>query len=108
MLSVSQIDTIPAFMPQFIIRIELHGAKGEDYSKLHSAMGHHGFLRTITGNDGIVYLLPTAEYIRSGPSLTAEKVRGDAVAGASTVPGKFSVLVAETEGPIVWSGLGRA
>ena len=108
MLSVSQIDTIPAFMPQFIIRIELHGAKGEDYSKLQSAMGHHGFLRTITGNDGIVYLLPTAEYIRYGSGLTAEKVRGDAVAGASTVSGKFAVLVAETEGPIVWSGLGRA
>jgi hypothetical protein len=48
-------------MQQFIIRIELHGAKGEDYSKLHSAMGHHGFLRTITGKDGVVYLLPTAE-----------------------------------------------
>ena len=95
-------------MPQFIIRIELHGANGEDYSKLHSAMGHHGFLRTITGNDGKVYLSPTAEYIRSGPGLTAEKVRRDAVAGASTVSGKIAVLVAETEGLILWSGLGRA
>jgi hypothetical protein len=95
-------------MPQFIIRIELHGAKGEDYIKLHSAMGHHGFLRTITGNDGIVYLLPTAEYIRYGLGLTAEKVRGDALAGASRVSGKFAVLVAETNGPIMWSGLERA
>jgi hypothetical protein len=45
-------------MPQFIVRIELPGAKDGEYSKLQSAMGHHGFLRTITGNDGIVYLLP--------------------------------------------------
>jgi hypothetical protein len=96
------------FMPQFIVRIELPGAKGEEYSKLHSAMGHHGFLRTITDNDGIVYSLPMAEYIRYGPDLTAEKVRGDAIAGASAVSGKFAVLVAETNGPIVWSGLGRA
>jgi len=95
-------------MPQFITRIELRSAKGEDYSKLDSAMVHHGFLRTITGNDGIVYLLPTAEYIRFGLGLTAEKVRADAAAGASTVSGKFAVLVAETNGPIVWSGLGKA
>ena len=95
-------------MPQFIVRIELHGAKGEAYTKLDSAMGHHGFLRTITGNDGIVYLLPTAEYIRLGLGLTAEKVRADAAAGASTVSGKFAVLVAETNGPIIWSGLARA
>ena len=52
--------------------------------------------------------MPTAEYIRYGPDLTAEKVRGDAIAGASTMFGKFAVLVAETNGPIVWSGLGRA
>jgi hypothetical protein len=95
-------------MPQFIIRIELPGAKDEAYSKLNSAMGHHGFLRTITGNDGIVYLLPTAVYIRYGLDLTAEKVREDAIAGASTMFEKFAVLVAETNGPIVWSGLGRA
>ena len=95
-------------MPQFIVRIELHGAKGEDYSKLDSAMGHHGFLRTITGTDGIVYLLPTAEYIRFGLGLTADKIRADAAAGASSVSGKFAVLVAETNGPIIWSGLGKA
>ena len=95
-------------MPQFIIRIELHGARDEDYSKLNSAMGHHGFLRTITGNDGIVYLLPTTEYIRYGPDLTAEKVRGEAIVGASTVFEKLAVLVAETNGSIVWSSLGRA
>ena len=98
---------MPGFMPQFIVRIELHGAPDEDYSKLNSAMGHHGFLRTITGNDGIVYLLPTTEYMRYGPDLTAEKVRGEAIAGASTVFEKFAVLVVETNGPIVWSGLGR-
>jgi len=95
-------------MPQFIVRVELHGAKEEDYRKLDSAMGHHGFLRTIIGNDGIVYLLPTTEYIRYGLDLVAERVRADAVAGASTVSMKFAVLVAETDGPIMWSGLERA
>ena len=108
LLSASQIHTIPAFMPQFIIRIQLHDAKGEDYGKLNSAMGHHGFLRTIIGTDGIVYLLPTAEYIRYGLDLTADKVRGDAVAGTSPVSRKFAVVVAETNGPIMWSGLERA
>jgi len=58
--------------------------------------------------DGIVYLLPTAEYIRYGLGLTAERVRADAVAGASTVSRKFTVVVAETNGPIMWSGLERA
>ena len=84
------------------------GANSDEYSKLHSAMGHHGFLRTITGNDGIVYLVPTAEYIRSGPDQTAEKVRAKALAAVSTMFEKFAALVAETNGPIVWSGLGRA
>ena len=95
-------------MAQFIVRVELHGAKGEDFRKLDSAMGHCGFLRTITGTDGIVYLLPTADYIRYGLGLTAEKVRWAAVAAGSTVSGKFAVLVAETNGPIMWCGLETA
>ena len=34
-------------MPDFTIRVELHGATGDDYDKLHSAMQKRGFVRTI-------------------------------------------------------------
>jgi hypothetical protein len=95
-------------MPQFITRIELHGARGEDYFRLHSVMESRGFSRKILGGDGMYYLLPTAEYIRSGSSLTPEKVRGDAQGAASTVSANFAVLVAEATGKIMWLGLGRA
>ena len=50
-------------MPQFIIRVELYEANGEDYLRLHAAMDGRGFKSTIVLEDDSVCMLPTAEYI---------------------------------------------
>ena len=62
-------------MPSFVTRVELHGASAEDYARLHGAMTAANFHRTITGDDGVQYQLPTAEYFSHGPDLTAPQVR---------------------------------
>jgi hypothetical protein len=82
-------------MAQFTTRVELHGVTWQDYEKLHSAMELQGFSRTITANNGISYLLPMAEYNRAGQKLTTEQVLNDAKVAASSVAGKFSILVTE-------------
>ena len=59
-------------MAQFTTRVELHRATGEDYSSLHSAMEYQGFSRTIRSDDGIIYILPTAKYDRTGDNLSIQ------------------------------------
>lgn len=49
-------------MAMFVARVELHGANAETYQRLHEAMQAIGFNRTITGDNGGRYLLPTGEY----------------------------------------------
>jgi hypothetical protein len=91
-------------MPSFTTRVELHRATGEDYERLHLAMEKRGFSRTITSDKGVRYDLPTAEYDRSGSSLTRAEVRDDAKAAASSVTKSYSVLVTESNGR-TWHGL---
>jgi hypothetical protein len=82
-------------MAQFTTRVELNGVTWQDYENLLSAMELKGFSRTITAHDGITYLLPTAEYNRTGQDLTTAQVLNDAKAAASSVAEKFSILVTE-------------
>jgi hypothetical protein len=94
-------------MSRFTTRIELHEVglqkpTTQDYVRLHEAMKRFGFLRTITGGDGTVYLLPPAEYRRTASS-TIEEIRDDAAKAAASVWSKFAVLV--TEGKAAWQGL---
>jgi hypothetical protein len=89
-------------MAQFTIRVELHRATGEDYSSLHSAM--EWFSRTIRSDDGIIYILPTAEYDRTGDNLTRTQVLNDARAAAASVATTFSILVTEASAR-TWIGL---
>jgi hypothetical protein len=91
-------------MAQFTTRVELHRATGEDYARLHSAMEQCGFSRTIQGADGNTYLLPTAEYERSGGDLTSDQIHNDAWRAAASVSQRFSILITEAVG-ITWSGL---
>jgi hypothetical protein len=92
-------------MPQFITRVELHGARREDYTRLHAAMESRGFSREIMAENRTIYILPTAEYNRTGDSLTVQDVYNDAWRGASSVFNKFAVLVVQAAGPIMWNGL---
>ena len=63
-------------MADFTVRIELHGASGEDYEKLHERMKVHGYAREVQGDDGKWYHLPTAEYVTT-KALSSSQVRDE-------------------------------
>jgi ABC-type uncharacterized transport system YnjBCD substrate-binding protein len=90
-------------MSKFTVRIELHDAESDDYESLHEAMEDQGFSRTITGDNGVNYHLPWAEYTREG-KLTIDQVLDDAQSAADTTGMANSVLVTESAGRR-WSGL---
>ena len=92
-------------MPQFMIRVELYGANGEDYLRLHAAMDGRGFQRTIVLEDDSVCMLPTAEYLLLSSSLTTQQVLNEVQSAARTVSNSFGVVAVEVaEAPWV-SGL---
>jgi hypothetical protein len=81
-------------MAGFTTRVELHYANAEDYQKLHEAMKKQGFSRTINGDNGITYHLPTAEYLYYG-EITASSVVDKAKVAAGSVKNSYEVLVTE-------------
>ncbi len=97
--------TIGNQMPQFITRVEMHGADAEHYAKLHAAMRDHGFSRKIISDDGTIYKLPTAEYNRNGENLSIQGVYEEAWRVAKSISETPAVLVIETAGRIIWNGL---
>jgi Endoribonuclease GhoS len=82
-------------MTTFITRVELHGADYNDYQNLHAAMARAGFVRTIVGDDGQTYKLPTAEY-RIESSSTALLVRDAAKTAANTTGRNSWVLTSQS------------
>jgi len=92
----------PLSMSSFTTRVELSDASYSDYQRLHTAMQNTGFSRTITGDNGIVYDLPDAEYDCIG-SYSIEEVRSAASKAASTTGKSHRILV--TQGNRAWVGL---
>lgn len=89
----------------YFVRVELHNANRLDYDVLHNAMAARGFQRTIRGDDGILYQLPTAEYV-IGTTASGEHVRSAAGAAAKATGKSSAVLVARYE-HAWWSGLAQ-
>lgn len=85
-------------MASFTVRIELHGATGEDYNRLHAAMEAAGYQRYVAGvtQDGKSghWALPTAEYDYSS-SASAYAVRDHAKAIADTIKPESWCLVTQ-------------
>jgi hypothetical protein len=84
-------------MPDYTVRIVLHGATAKHYQLLHELMAKAGARRTVCGSQGMLFDLPDGEYVLSN-SLSVGKVM-EAVAGiaASIKPLPIpSVLVTET------------
>ena len=90
-------------MSSFTTRVELHSANYSDYETLHSAMGRQGFSRTIRGDDGVEYHLPTAEY-NLIENITRAQVLEKAKVAASYTGKSSSIIVTESNGR-TWSGL---
>ena len=90
-------------MARYITRVELHGARDEEYDLLHAAMEAEGFERTITASDGTTYHLPAAEYYLQ-TQLERTQVLDAAKRAAGKTKRAFGVIV--TEAPVSsWSGL---
>src|ERR1700729_1527795 len=91
-------------MAKYIVRIELFGRPpGQDYGSLHWAMERRHFSRTIQGDNGILYDLPTATYFIE-TALDRMAVLSAAKQAANAVWKDNSVLVDETTS-LVWDGL---
>ena len=90
-------------MSQFTVRIELHEAQWADYEGLHAAMQCQGFSRQITGDNGLTYQMPWAEY-NAAANLSSLEVLGIAERAADSTGKKNSVLVTESKSR-AWRGL---
>lgn len=82
-------------MPAFITRVELHGADGADYEKLHRDMQRLGFQRQVLSADRTRYDLPSAMFRISGTDLIAATVRDLAREAAKGTGKRFWIFAAE-------------
>jgi hypothetical protein len=89
-------------MARFTVRIELHDATREKYTKLHEQIFLQGFTDFIEIEDG-TYQLPPAEYNFEG-NIGRDDVLKKAKTAASSVVKKYAVLVTESTGR-TWYGL---
>lgn len=80
----------------YFVRMKLHDANRFDYDVLRNAMASRGFQRTSSGDDGILYRLPTAEYV-IGTTASGGHVRFAAGAAAAATGKSYAVLVAQYE-----------
>lgn len=88
---------------KYLVRVELHSASYNDYETLHSAMAAAGFQRTIRGDNGTLYYLPTAEYgIETWQN--GEQVRAAADSAAART-GKLHGVVVVRYDVAWWQGL---
>jgi len=87
----------------YLVRVELHGANYSHYELLHKAMAAKGFSRSIRGNDGKNYALPTAEHVISstGDGAAVRAAADSAAAATGLAHGVLVVNYSEAW----WQGL---
>jgi hypothetical protein len=90
----------------YLIRVELHSATYSDYEKLHSEMAKRAFSRKVSGSDGKVYQLPTAEYYDNGIRTTDQIL--DAARAAADATGKTNGVIVANAKELKWIGLALA
>lgn len=93
-------------MSNYMARIELHLASAEDYERLHIAMQQRGYLRTMPGEDGVVYQLPTGTYYVTESSANSEVALRAAVDAAKETGKEAAILVTDWRSAR-WSGLAK-
>lgn len=90
-----------AEMPDFTVRVEVHGAAWEDYDALRVEMEAEGFASTVQGSGGTPYELPAGEYALSA-NLTRQQVLARARRAAERGGYNCAVLVTESAGRAWW------
>jgi hypothetical protein len=91
-------------MANYIARVELKGAVPEDYERLNLSMQQRGYVRKITGEDGVIYQLPTGTYFVTDTSAVLEVALRAAVEAADETGKKAAVIVTDWNSAR-WSGL---
>ncbi len=94
-------------MSNYLARVELHLAVPEDDERLHLSMKQRGYLREVTGEDGVVYQLPAGTYLVTGSSAKLHVALHAAVEAANETGKKSAVIVTDWR-EISWSGLVKA
>ena len=94
-------------MANYMARIELYLAGPDEYAQLDIHMRRRGYLRTMAGEDGASYQLPTGTYYVTESSAMLEVALRAAVDGANETGREAAVVV--TDWRIArWSGLPHA
>jgi hypothetical protein len=93
-------------MPDFTVRVELHGAEWEDYDALRVEMEAEGFASIVRGSGGTPYELPAGEYALS-VDLTRQQVLARARQAVERSGYSCAILVTESVGR-AWCGLDSA
>ena len=91
-------------MANYLATVELHLALPEDYEQLHRRMKERGYLRQITGEDGVAYQLPAGAYLVTGSSAKLHVALSAAVEAANETGKKSAVMVTDWS-CVTWVGL---
>ena len=91
-------------MTNYIARVELKGAVPEDYERLNLSMQQRGYARKITGEDGVIYQLPTGTYFVTETSAVLEIALHAAVEAVDET-GKKAAVILRDWNSARWSGL---
>lgn len=87
-------------MAHHMVRIELHDAKGYDYTKLHAEMKVISFLNTYE-NDIAVYQLPTAEYYRRSDQTPKEVLTAVRTAVQKALKNETAAIKSKNNPPMI-------
>jgi len=93
-------------MAKYLARVELHSATWDDYDALHASMQQRGYARTIQGDNGNTYHLPTGTYVATNASATLEVALNAAVEAAKET-GKSSSTIVTDWTSASWNGLAK-
>jgi hypothetical protein len=91
-------------MAKFTVRITLHEAEWEEYSKLYDSLEKEGFRDTIS-SDKASYKLPDGEYAISG-NYSLDDILNKAKKAINSTSVEGSVLVTQSSGR-TWFGLDK-
>ncbi|HEX6368091.1 MAG TPA: hypothetical protein VF006_04100 [Longimicrobium sp.] len=91
-------------MPDFTVRVELHGAEWEEYDALRVEMEAERFsVVVVQESGGMAYELPAGEYAAFG-DVTRQQVLARARRAADRSGFNYGILVTESAGR-AWYGL---
>ena|SRR5579863_4555458 len=91
-------------MANYMARVELHQAGPDDYERLQANMKQRGYLREMTGEDGVIYQLPTGTYFVTNTSAMLH-VALNAAMDAAKETGKSAAVFVTDWSAARWAGL---